>query len=101
MGEVEGVSRVSDLHAWSLTTGYNALSAHVVGGEELDADAREQLARELSVLIREQFAIHHVTLQVEPECRMGDRAHCGDWLEECASDEAEPGAGSQSKSSLR
>lgn len=101
MGDVGGVSRVSDLHAWSLTTGYNALSAHVVGDEDLDAAGRERLARELSVLIREKFAIHHVTLQVEPECRMPDRDNCGDWLDNCECDDVAPGAGDQSKSSLR
>jgi cobalt-zinc-cadmium efflux system protein len=93
MGEVEGVRRVSDLHAWSLTTGYNALSAHVVGEERLDAEARERLSRQLSNMIREEFAIHHVTLQVEPECRMADRDRCGDWLESCECDDPESGAG--------
>jgi cobalt-zinc-cadmium efflux system protein len=83
MGETEGVRRVSDLHAWSLTTGYNALSAHVVGEEQLDAEGREELARTLGELIRAEFAIHHVTLQVEPECRMAERADCGDWLDDC------------------
>lgn len=101
MGEVPGVRRVSDLHAWSLTTGYNALSAHVVGDEGLDPAGREELARELGRLIRREFAIHHVTLQVEEECRTADRADCGDWLERCACAEREPGREAQSKSSLR
>ncbi|MBW2276954.1 MAG: cation transporter [Deltaproteobacteria bacterium] len=87
IGETKGVHHVSDLHAWSLTTGYNALSAHVVGDEGLDATGREELARSLSELIREEFAIHHVTLQVEPKCGIADGAHCGDWLDSCACDE--------------
>jgi cobalt-zinc-cadmium efflux system protein len=82
MVEIEGVSRVTDLHAWSLTTGYNALSAHVVGAEELDAGGREQLAAALTAMIRSEFPIHHVTLQVERRCTMEQRADCGGWIDE-------------------
>lgn len=84
MGETPGVCHVADLHAWSLTTGYNALSAHIVGEQGLDAAGREELSRALSVLIRREFPIQHVTLQVEPECQMDGRVDCGDWLERCA-----------------
>lgn len=87
LGEIPGVCHVADLHAWSLTTGYNAMSAHIVGDQGLDARDREELRRTLSALIRREFPIQHVTLQVEPECRMGGRVDCGDWLERCSSAE--------------
>jgi cobalt-zinc-cadmium efflux system protein len=82
--DTPGVNRVTDLHAWSLTTGYNALSAHVVGEQELDAAGREALARELSALIRREFPIHHVTLQVERFCSMEQSSECAGWIDDCA-----------------
>ncbi|MDD5306298.1 MAG: cation diffusion facilitator family transporter [Deltaproteobacteria bacterium] len=77
-----GVASVTDLHAWSLTTGYNALSAHVVACEGSGADDRERIREELTDLLRREFHIHHATLQVEKSCRMGgDAGCCGDWLD--------------------
>lgn len=61
---VPGVTAVHDLHAWSLTSGVNALSAHVVKSEE--ASLGEVLtAVHRSVIARHPIA--HVTVQVEPE----------------------------------
>ncbi|WP_249010298.1 cation diffusion facilitator family transporter [Conexibacter sp. DBS9H8] len=57
-----GVSEVHDLHVWEVTSGFPALSAHIV------VDARQdchQLRAELSALLAEQFGIIHTTLQVE------------------------------------
>jgi cobalt-zinc-cadmium efflux system protein len=75
-----GVASVTDLHAWSLTTGYNALSAHVVASEGSSADDRERIREELADLLRRDFHIHHATLQVEKSCRTGEDGCCGDWL---------------------
>jgi cobalt-zinc-cadmium efflux system protein len=77
-----GVASVTDLHAWSLTTGYNALSAHVVAREGSSADDRERIRDELTLLLRRDFHIQHATLQVERSCRMGGgNGCCGDWLD--------------------
>jgi len=59
-----GVVGVHDLHAWSLTSGVNALSAHVVIVEGA------RLGETLTVVHREvtsTFSISHVTVQVEPQ----------------------------------
>ena len=59
-----GVTEVHDLHVWELTSGFPALSAHVVVGRAEDChDARARL----SEVLHERFAINHVTLQVEHE----------------------------------
>ena len=59
-----GVSEVHDLHVWELTSGFPALSAHVVVGNHEDChDARARLAG----VLHERFGIDHVTLQVEHE----------------------------------
>lgn len=80
---VAGVRRVSDLHAWSITTGFNALSAHIIAEPTVDAAGRDGLARQLSELVREHYAVHHVTLQVEECCSLD----CSGWLRSAAVDE--------------
>lgn len=60
---VPGVAGVHDLHVWALTSGVNALSAHVV----MAADST--LADVLSAVherVRTGFPISHITVQVEP-----------------------------------
>jgi cobalt-zinc-cadmium efflux system protein len=61
MGET-GVRAVHDLHVWTVTSGFHALSAHVEADPALD---REQLLRRLNFLLRERFALTHTTLQIE------------------------------------
>jgi cobalt-zinc-cadmium efflux system protein len=56
------VVEVHDLHVWEVTSGFPALSAHVLVGEEADCHARR---RELETLLHDEFGVHHVTLQVE------------------------------------
>jgi cobalt-zinc-cadmium efflux system protein len=57
-----GVVEVHDLHIWEVTSGFPALSAHIV--VDADRDCHE-LRRGLSRLLRERFDITHSTLQVE------------------------------------
>jgi cobalt-zinc-cadmium efflux system protein len=59
-----GVVEVHDLHVWEVTSGFPALSAHVIvpAGEDC-----HQRRRELDDLLRQRFGIHHATLQVEHE----------------------------------
>jgi len=59
-----GVVEVHDLHVWEVTSGFPALSAHVVvrAGDECH-DRRRELQR----LLEERFDVHHTTLQVDHE----------------------------------
>lgn len=59
-----GVVQVHDLHIWEVTSGFPALSAHVVVEAGDDCHARR---RELQTLLEERFDIHHTTLQVDHE----------------------------------
>ena len=59
-----GVVEVHDLHVWEVTSGFPALSAHVV--VRADNDCHE-LRRSLHALLEERFHIHHTTLQVDHE----------------------------------
>ncbi|MDB5482145.1 MAG: czcD [Caulobacteraceae bacterium] len=57
-----GVSEVHDLHIWGMSTTENALTAHLVRpGGELD----DSLLRRACIDLRERFAVHHATLQIE------------------------------------
>jgi cobalt-zinc-cadmium efflux system protein len=57
-----GVEEVHDLHIWTITSGFPALSAHVLVGRSEDCHARR---RELEHLLAREFGIEHTTLQVE------------------------------------
>ncbi|MEO5652580.1 MAG: cation diffusion facilitator family transporter [Marmoricola sp.] len=65
---VSGVVDVHDLHAWSITTGMPALSAHICVTEQaLQARGVGQILDELEHCVAEHFGIEHATFQVEPE----------------------------------
>ena len=57
-----GVVEVHDLHVWTITSGFPALSAHVLVRPGEDCHARR---RELEQLLRDEFGIEHTTLQVD------------------------------------
>ncbi len=59
---VPGVRSVHDLHIWTITSGYVALSGHV--GVDEATDASDVLVR-LHRLLSRDFGIEHITLQVE------------------------------------
>jgi cobalt-zinc-cadmium efflux system protein len=59
-----GVVEVHDLHVWEVTSGFPALSAHVLVGRDTDCHAAR---RDLEELLTTRFEIHHTTLQVDHE----------------------------------
>ena len=62
MAGAEGVAEVHDLHIWTITSGFPALSAHVLVGQNEDCHARR---RELEDLLAREYGISHTTLQVD------------------------------------
>jgi cobalt-zinc-cadmium efflux system protein len=64
MAAEPGVTEVHDLHVWEVTSGFPALSAHVLVAAGADCHgARRALER----MLRDEFGIDHTTLQVEHE----------------------------------
>jgi cobalt-zinc-cadmium efflux system protein len=57
-----GVDSVHDLHIWTITSGFPALSAHVLVARGDDCHGRR---RELEALLERDFGITHTTLQVD------------------------------------
>jgi cobalt-zinc-cadmium efflux system protein len=62
MAAADGVVEVHDLHIWTITSGFPALSAHVLVRAGDDCHARR---RELEELLEDEFALRHTTLQVD------------------------------------
>lgn len=60
---VPGVAGVHDLHVWVLTSGKNALTAHVVHATGFDGFA---LIEPLKEMLADRFKVFHTTLQIEP-----------------------------------
>jgi cobalt-zinc-cadmium efflux system protein len=58
------VIEVHDLHVWEVTSGFPALSAHVVVRAGSDCHA---LRRHLQRVLADRFDLHHTTLQVDHE----------------------------------
>jgi cobalt-zinc-cadmium efflux system protein len=56
------VVEVHDLHIWTITSGFPALSAHVLVRGDADCHA---IRRQLERMLDDRFAIDHTTLQVE------------------------------------
>ena len=62
LAALPGVADVHDLHAWTLTSGMNVATAHLV----LDPDTESQTVLETAQrILRSDHAIEHATLQVE------------------------------------
>jgi cobalt-zinc-cadmium efflux system protein len=59
-----GVRAVHDLHVWTLTSGKEAMSSHVVVD---DLAAGDRVLRDLHKLLHEHFGIEHTTIQLESE----------------------------------
>lgn len=75
--EINGVLEVHDLHLWSITSGINALSAHVLIEDQRVSEGT-RIINELNNLLKERFNIIHTTLQLEcaecsPVCRIISR----------------------------
>src|SRR5687768_11731678 len=62
MLKVPGVQRVHDLHVWTLTSGREAMSAHVVVADVRESD---RLLGELHTVLHAHFGIDHTTIQLE------------------------------------
>jgi cobalt-zinc-cadmium efflux system protein len=62
LAEMPGVVDVHDLHVWTITSGFQALAAHVLVERGDDCHARR---RELEEVLLREYGIEHTTLQVD------------------------------------
>jgi cation diffusion facilitator family transporter len=75
MLEVEGVTGVHDLHAWTITSGLPVLSAHVVVTDEaLAAGHGGRILDALCACLGDHFDVGHCTFQLEAATHAGHEA---------------------------
>jgi cobalt-zinc-cadmium efflux system protein len=60
---VPGIQDVHDLHVWTITSGKDALSAHVILAE--DHGSPKEVLQGIRARLREAYGIEHVTIQIE------------------------------------
>lgn len=58
----DGVSDVHDLHVWTITSGREALSAHVIHAYEV---SQPELLKELRAKLHDRFGVDHLTIQID------------------------------------
>ncbi len=75
LAAMPGVVEVHDLHVWEVTSGYPAMSAHVLVTPGGDCHA---VRRDIEGRLRETYAIDHTTLQVDHAELVQDDPHCAD-----------------------
>jgi cobalt-zinc-cadmium efflux system protein len=64
MCTIAGVREVHDLHVWTVTSGFAALSAHIRSDPNDDAD---EVRLRIESVLHDRFGLEHTTLQVVPE----------------------------------
>jgi cobalt-zinc-cadmium efflux system protein len=72
MCAVPGVESVHDLHIWTITSGFDAMSGHV----RANGRPSDEVLHDLRSMLRDRFGIEHVTLQVEAADHADDGACC-------------------------
>lgn len=70
--ETEGVEDVHDLHIWTITSGREALSAHVI---HVEAISQAELLKRLRTKLHERFGLDHLTIQMETSDFEDDTFH--------------------------
>jgi cobalt-zinc-cadmium efflux system protein len=61
---IPGVLALHDLHVWTITSGLDSLSAHVVMSPTASGD---ELLQRIHAALHERFGLDHITIQLETE----------------------------------
>jgi cobalt-zinc-cadmium efflux system protein len=64
MAAEPGVVEVHDLHVWEVTSGFPALSAHVMVAASANCHAARRC---LEAMLHDRFGLEHTTLQIDHE----------------------------------
>lgn len=92
--ETESVRDVHDLHIWTITSGMEALSVHIVHDESV---AQKPLLQTIRQKLHDEFGIDHLTIQMEtPEEGRGASHPCFSGAN-CFDSVVEPDSGKRSQ----
>lgn len=64
LNSIPGVVSIHDLHVWSLTSGMNAMSVHIL---VMDNVSVKEILTAIKTKMRDEFKITHTTIQTEEE----------------------------------
>jgi cobalt-zinc-cadmium efflux system protein len=67
IAERPGVQAVHDLHIWTITSGVNALSVHIIMKDESGFTAISELTRNIKEHLASEFKITHTTIEVHKD----------------------------------
>jgi cobalt-zinc-cadmium efflux system protein len=71
LGTIKGVRNVHHVHAWTLTTGKNLFSAHILIDDQA---ATEDVLTQATGLLADRFGFYFSTVQVERRCHDSEQA---------------------------
>ena len=70
----QDVKNIHDLHVWTITSGMEALSVHIVHSEEIE---QSKLLKKIRKKLHDEFGIDHLTIQMEtPEEEQDGKHFC-------------------------
>lgn len=72
--QVHGIRDVHDIHAWTITSGYEVLSAHAAVSPDYRQDSAA-LLQQVRDIAATEFGIAHTTIQFEHSSRECEEAH--------------------------
>lgn len=73
VNKVQGIISIHDLHVWSITSGYNALSMHAVVHGDMSINEGQKILEELQHVLK-KHGIQHVTIQMENKDHLHDES---------------------------
>ena len=62
--EVEGVTLIHDVHVWTITSGMESFTAHVIMDPAYPGE-KDSLLRQIKDIVHQNFGIAHATIQLE------------------------------------
>jgi len=71
---VNGVQDIHDLHVWTISSGLNACSGHVMVKDQMVSESA-RIVNEINSLLKTKFKISHTTIQIESEKTIKDIKH--------------------------
>ena len=69
---IPGIIEVHDIHVWTITSGKDALSCHIVINNEVVAEEILTMVTKIA----ENFNLKHSTIQVEQQCKNSNEKIC-------------------------
>jgi len=71
---VNGVQDIHDLHVWTISSGLNACSGHIIVKDQMVSESA-RIIDEIGTILKTKFKISHTTIQIESEKTIKDIKH--------------------------